>query len=133
MPWLENFIDLGAPAILLLVVLYYWKEHLKEEREWHLKLQKEKNTLELEARKRVDDTMITWIKDIVATVTRSNDKHSDEHKSILIMLEEKEKENSKDHREISFQIKKNTENIEMLHEDIKKTHEKCKKLWNQKV
>ena len=133
-----DYLQLWATFTVLIIVLYYFKQHLdtteknnEKDRDAHLTLTRDKNELELVIRKTESEAITKWIWELVSTITESNKEHSWEHTKIMELLIATEDSNNKTHMEMNGNIKKNTESISILHKDIKETHREFKSLLSK--
>ena len=129
MPDLEAYIQLWATFLILMVVLFIVYKVASKFSTDNLKLKAKNYELERADRNRIDEAHITNMSRLVDVVTdwqkennKSNDAHTIEHSEIMKLLKVSEETNNDTHSKMSKNIMKNTDSIEILHNDIKITH-----------
>ena len=129
MPDLEAYIQLWATFIILMVVLYIVYKVASNFSNDNLILKAKNYELERVDRNRESEAHINNMKRLVDVVTdwqdknnKSNSEHSFEHSEIMKLLKNTEETNNDTHSKMSKNIMKNTDSIEILHNDIKETH-----------
>ena len=129
MPDLEAYIQLWATFIILMVVLYIVYKVASNFSNDNLILKAKNYELERADRNRESEAHINNMKRLVDVVTdwqdknnKSNSEHSFEHSEIMKLLKNTEETNNDTHSKMSKNIMKNTDSIEILHNDIKETH-----------
>ena len=129
MPDLEAYIQLWATFLILMVVLFIVYKVASKFSTDNLKLKAKNYELERADRNRIDEAHISNMSRLVDVVTdwqkennKSNDAHTIEHSEIMKLLKVSEETNNDTHSKMSKNIMKNTDSIEILHNDIKITH-----------
>ena len=138
MPDLENYIQLWATFLILMVVLYIVYKVATKFSDDNIKLRAKNYELERADRNRIDEAHITNMSRLVDVVTdwqkennKSNSDHTIEHNIIIKTLKENEINNNDTHDNMNKSIKKNTDSIDILHKDIKLTHTKFENLLSK--
>ena len=129
MPDLIPYIELWAPFLILMVVLYIvYKVAMKFSSD-NINLKRENSVLERADRNREWQAHIDNMSTLVKVITdwqkennQSNDEHSSEHKQIVKILEAKEANNNKDHIKMLDMIETTHNSVKVLNSDINRHH-----------